>query len=72
MARVADLNRGGAPDPENKVASVPKDLINIELTYAQPLAGGRAEIGVGYDEVEDSATGRSDSSTRVFLQWTIQ
>lgn len=61
----ARFNRDGTGDNVN--SAVPADLRNVELRYSRELAGGRVDVGLGYDEAE-AGTGLR-SGARGFVGW---
>ncbi len=69
LVRVGDLNRAGAPDVRNTLTPTPLDIASIDLTYGRSLAGGRIDIGLGYERLEDPLTGIANNDTRAFLTW---
>ena len=69
LLRFAKLNRGGVPDSRNSLSPTPQDLWSVDLAHSRVIPVGVAEIGVGYQSVDDAMTGTTNSDARVYLQW---
>ena len=63
VGRYGQLNRGGAPDPANTVATAKRELRSLDVMHARPLPYGILEIGAGVERLGTNTFGR------VFLQW---
>ena len=69
LVRFGELNRGGAPDDRNTLTPTPLDIASIDLSYSHSFGGGRIDLGVGYERLEDPLTGEETDDTRAFLTW---
>jgi hypothetical protein len=39
------------------------------VAHARSFAFGRLEIGLGYEQIDDLASGEDEGDARVYLQW---
>ncbi len=69
LARFGALNRGGPPDPFNTLTSTKQDIASIDLSHSRAFSFGVIDVGAGYEQVDDIATGASSSDGRLYLQW---
>jgi hypothetical protein len=69
LLRTGELNRGGAPDERNTLTPIPLDIFSADLSHTRPFLKGWLDIGVGYERLEDSATGTSEDDARAFITW---
>ena len=67
LIRSGELNKGGRPN--NTLTPIPLDIISADLSYAHNFSRHRIEFGLGYQDLEDPATGTSDDEIRTFIQW---
>ena len=67
--RVGELNRGGSPDPFHSLTPTPQDIVSIDLAHSRVFSFGAVEIGAGYEELDDGASGETFSDGRFYLQW---
>jgi len=72
LLRFGDLNRGGGPDLRNTLTPTPLEISSIDLTHSRSLGRGRLEIGVGYEQIEDTLTGEDSNDARGFISWRSQ
>ena len=70
LIRYGDLNRGGAPDARNTLTPTPLEISSIDLTHSRVLGGGRFDIGLGYERLDDPLTGVASDNVRAFLSWS--
>ena len=69
LVRVGELNRGGSPDSRNSLTPTPQDIASIDISHSRVFSFGVIDAGIGYETVDDAATGDSFSDTRAYLQW---
>ncbi|VUX54954.1 putative Uncharacterized 55.8 kDa protein in cps region [uncultured Woeseiaceae bacterium] len=69
LLRAGELNRGGPPDASNTLTATPRDLFSVDLNYSRPLGNSRIKLGIGYEQLEDPASGVTSNDARAFLQW---
>ena len=69
LLRVGDLNRAGSPDSANTLTPTPQELLSIDLSHSRVFSFGVIEAGVGYEQIDDTASGDSLNDGRVYLQW---
>jgi hypothetical protein len=69
LARVGELNAGGAPDPRNTLTPTPQDIVSLEFAHSRVIPFGLLDLGVGFEQVDDQASGTSDDGFRFYVQW---
>jgi hypothetical protein len=70
LFRVGDLNRGGDPDLRNSLTPTPLELSSIDLTHSRSIGQwGWLDLGLGYEQLEDKATGNDNDDVRAFITW---
>ena len=69
LVRSGELNRGGARGDRHTLTPIPLDIVSADLSYAHNFSRHRIEFGLGYQDLEDPATGTSDDEIRTFIQW---
>lgn len=70
LARTGELNRFGVSDFPHSITPTRLDIDSIDLRYTKATAIGTFYLGLGYESLDDPATGESTSDTRGFLRWT--
>jgi hypothetical protein len=70
LFRTGDLNRGGAPDTRHTLTPTPQEIMSADIQFGTTTRWGRFQVGVGYEEIDDEASGLKTDDTRVFLSWT--
>jgi hypothetical protein len=73
LVRLGDLNRDGLANERNlrnTVTPTPQELMSADIQFGTSTRFGRFEIGVGYEEIDDEASGLKTDDTRAFLSWT--
>ena len=69
LGRIGELNRVGS-DPNHSVAVLPQDLASIEIQHGRNTKFGRFDLGLGYEQREELASGDDSSEVRAFVRWT--
>ncbi len=69
LVRYGALNREGVPDSRNSLTSTPQDIASIDVSHSRAFSFGVIDMGVGYEQVDDNASGVSSSDGRFYLQW---
>ncbi len=69
LVRYGQLNRGGAPDLRNTLTPTKQDLLSIDLSHSRVSRYGRIALGAGFEQVEDTVSGQTDTGVRAFIQW---
>ncbi len=69
LARLGALNRGGPPDSRNTLTPTPQDFASIDVSHSRVFGFGVIDIGVGYERIDDDASGIETSDARFYLQW---
>ena len=67
--RFGDLNRGGAADPVHTLTPTSQDIVSLDVSHRRVFSLGVVDVGVGYTDVDDLASGVSTSDGRLYLQW---
>jgi len=69
LLRVGKLNRGGSPDTNNTLTSTPQDIASIDLSHSRAFSFGVIDAGIGFETIDDLATGSSTSDNRLYVRW---
>ncbi len=69
LLRYGELNRGGAPDDRNSLTPTLQTVISVDLMHSRVFRFGVIELGAGFEQLDDEATGISDTSGRAYLHW---
>lgn len=69
ILRFGDLNRGGPPDAGHSLSPTPQEIISLDVSLSRVFSFGVVDVGAGYEEVDDEASGTSQSDGRLYLQW---
>ena len=69
LLRFGELNRGGSPEPFHSLTPTPQDIISIDVAHSRVFSFGVVEIGAGYEELDDEASGETFSDGRFYVQW---
>ena len=69
LLRTGTLNDGGSPDSHNSLTPTSQDIASIDVTYSRPFRFGVVEAGVGYEAIDDLVSGKSEGTSRFYLQW---
>jgi hypothetical protein len=64
-----DLNKIGAPDVRNTVATVRTTYRELEVSHRRNLPIGQLFTGLGYDYRKNTVSGQTDDDVRAFLEW---
>jgi len=70
LLRTGDLNRGGNPDVRHTLTATPQEIASVDVHFTTATRFGRVGLGVGYQEIDDAATGISTDETRAYLSWS--
>jgi len=69
LLRFGELNRGGSPDTRQSLTATPQDIASIDLSHSRVFSFGVIDIGVGYEQIDDAASGGDFNDGRAYLQW---
>ena len=69
LVRFGDLNRGGALDARHSLTPTPQDILSVDLSHSRVFSFGVIDVGAGYEQIDDIASGNSSSDSRLYLQW---
>jgi hypothetical protein len=69
LLRLGKLNRGDSPDDRNTLTPTPQDIASIDISHSRVFSFGVIDAGIGYETIDDAATGDSFSDTRAYVQW---
>ncbi|MCH9695889.1 MAG: capsule assembly Wzi family protein [Gammaproteobacteria bacterium] len=67
--RYGALNRGGSADPKNTLTPTRQDIVSLDLSHSRQFSYGLIDIGLGFEDIDDVASGTSASNARFYLQW---
>ena len=73
LFRAGDLNRDGLPVPRNlrnTLTPTPQEIASADIRFGTSTHYGRIEIGIGYEEIDDAASGIKTDDTRAYVSWT--
>lgn len=68
--RYMEINREGAANPRHTISPTPQDILDIQLTHERETRFGRFYAGIAYEDIDDEASGQSDSDFAAFLHWS--
>ena len=69
LLRFGDLNRAGVADPRHTITPTPQDITSLDFSHSRVFPFGVIDLGAGYEQIDDVASGRSTSDGRLYLQW---
>ena len=69
LIRSGEINNGGSPDPRHTLSATPQDITSIDLSHSRAFSFGVVDAGVGYERIDDLASGESMNESRIYLQW---
>jgi hypothetical protein len=73
LLRFGDLNVGNLPEPPNtpnRLTPTPQKIASADIQFGTTTRIGRFQIGIGYEEIDDEASGLKTDDTRAFVSWT--
>ena len=50
-------------------ANLPQDIASIDISHSRVFSFGMIDAGIGYETIDDAATGDSFSDARGYIQW---
>jgi hypothetical protein len=65
-----EINREGDPDPRHTLSPTPQDRIDIQFSHDRTTDFGRFYVGIGFDYLDDKASGTDSSDVTAFLRWS--
>lgn len=68
--RYMQINREGTLSPRHTLSSTPQELVDIQITHERKTRFGRFYAGLGYERLDDQATGQTNSDISGFIQWS--
>ena len=69
LIRYGALNRGGLPDLRNSLTPTKQDIASFDVSHSRVFSFGVIDVGAGYEQLDDVASGISFSDSRFYLQW---
>jgi hypothetical protein len=69
LIRTGELNRGGVRGDRHTLTPVPLDIFSADLGYTHVFGRHMLEVGLGWEELNDPASGTRTDDVRGFLQW---
>jgi hypothetical protein len=73
LLRQGELNRDGIPIPRNlrnTLTPTPQDIFSADVQLDTVTGIGRFHVGIGYEEIDDAASGLTFDDVRAFVAWT--
>lgn len=67
--RLGALNRGGAPDPRNRLTPTREDIVSVDFSHRRLLPYGILDVGIGVEQIDHAVIGRSNEDFRGYVQW---
>jgi hypothetical protein len=68
LLRAGELN-DERTDLRHTLTPTPQDIASIDIAHARSFSFGRLELGLGYEQIDDLASGEDEGNVRVYLQW---
>jgi len=69
--RYMEINRlQGDKDLRHSLTATPQDLLDVQVSHERMTRYGRFHAGVGFSQIDDKATGTSDSDAFGFIRWS--
>jgi hypothetical protein len=68
--RYMEIKREGSPDPRHTLSPTPQELVDIQITHERETRFGRFYAGLGYERLDDQATGQTSSDVSGFIRWS--
>ncbi len=69
LARYGKLNRGGSPTDPNPLTATPQEIASIDVSHSRVVPFGLIDVGVGFESIDDIASGSSRDEARFYVQW---
>ena len=69
LLRTGELNAGGPPDTRHTLSATPQDILSLDMAHSRAFWFGVIDVGVGYESIDDAASGSSSSDSRLYVQW---
>jgi hypothetical protein len=69
LFRFGALNRAGVPDERNSLTPTKQDIVSLDVSHSKVFKYGQIDIGLGFERIDDIASGESSNETRAYLQW---
>ncbi len=71
LLRAVEINRNGNPEPAHSISATPQDIFNAELSRKIDTRLGQFTLRLGYQWLDDDATGEDEDDFDVELQWQV-
>ena len=72
ILRYMEINREGQPNPRHTLSPTPQDRIDIQVSHERTTRFGRFHLGIGYDYLDDKASGMDFSDVTGFIRWSTR
>ncbi len=69
LIRGGKLNVEGEPDPYHSLTPTEQEIASVAFAHARRFGFGRVELGVGYEWLDDIASGEDEDDASVYLTW---
>ena len=70
VLRYMEINREGEPDPRHTLSATPQDRIDFQFSHDRTTDFGRFYVGIGFDYLDDKASGTDSSDMTAFIRWS--
>ena len=69
LLRYGDLNRGGSANASHSLTMTPQEIASIDISHSRVFPFGVLDLGVGFEQLDDTSSGATSSDERLYLQW---
>jgi hypothetical protein len=66
------INQEGSPDQNHSLSPTPQDRADVQLSHDRLTRFGHFHVGVGYNYVDDEASGVTTSDFTGFIYWSTR
>jgi len=70
--RYMEINRFETPDPNHSLSATPQDRIDLQVSHERITRFGRFHFGIGYNYLDDKASGKDSSEMTGFIRWSTR
>jgi hypothetical protein len=72
ILRYMEINREGPPSSRHTLSPTPQDRIDIQVSHDRTTRYGRFYVGIGYNFLDDKASGTDSSDVTGFIRWSTR
>jgi len=70
--RYMQINVEGSPDSRHSLSATPQDRAEFQISHERHTRFGRFHVGVGYQYIDDEASGADTADVTAFLSWSTR